>query len=207
VRFAGGTRFACRLVGASAEPLRAVKTTIQAPNAQAVQAPQHPEHLGANLGRTLALLESGKYTHRPVRIVFWGQSIESDWTRLLIQRLRERYPGRTIVAENRAVGGWFVFRMQTFTSNSGRITILAPDSMTEQVAPDSQKPAPEMKPFANPPQIVWHILPDCMDEVPEGRCWQKEPDYHVGHPTDDLRNLDAFFRFSWDCFPRNSLPL
>ncbi len=80
MRFAGGTRFACRLVGANAEPLRAVKTTIQAPNAQAVQAPEpepplqdhqklatraeeipapappeHPEHLGANLGRTMAL--------------------------------------------------------------------------------------------------------------------------------------------------------
>jgi hypothetical protein len=74
--------------------------------------PEHPEHLGVNLGRTMALLESGKYTHRPVRIVFSGQSIESEWTRLLIQRLRERYPGTTIVAENRAIGGWFVFRMQ-----------------------------------------------------------------------------------------------
>ena len=31
-----------------------------------------------------------------------------------------------------------------------------------------------MKPFANPPQIVWHILPDSLDEVPEGRGWQKE---------------------------------
>ena len=499
VRFAGGTRFACRLVGANAEPLRAVKTTIQAPNAQAVQAPEpepplqdhqklvpcakeipapappeHPEHLGVNLGRTMALLESGKYTHRPVRIVFSGQSIESDWTRLLIQRLRERYPGTTIVAENRAIGGWFVFRMQklikhdilrwqpdlvlfsayqgtaeawerllselrsettadivirtqhvdanekpdspretaesvtlrrlagtygvelievrnewldylrannlqprdllrdnvhlnakgetlmallyerhfrykppaggwvdrvrrfdvgefiedhrregivlegqgwnrkvwdrvarsnsaedrlrlrfrgtrvdlvmptthgratvlidgkkpselnlfhgtrpqnrtmdsgapnvpmtyhtganmqaetwvltltegnadadekkanqrvkfrlvgsktgfdgegqndrTFTSNSGRITILPSDWMTEQEAPDIQKPAPEMKPFATPPQIVWHILPDSLDEVPEGRGWQKDSDYYVGQPYEYVTVADG----------------
>ena len=476
-----------------------MKTTIQAPNAQAVQAPEpepplqdhqklvtrakeipapappeQPEHLGANLGRTMALLESGKYTHRPVRIVFSGQSIESEWTRLLIQRLRERYPGTTIVAENRAIGGWFVFRMQklikhdilrwqpdlvlfsayqgtaevwerllselrsettadivirtqhvdanekpdspretaesvtlrrlagtygvelievrnewldylrannlqprdllrdnvhlnakgetlmallyerhfrynppaggwvdrvrrfdvgefiedhrregivlegqgwnrkvwdrvarsnsaedrlrlrfrgtrvdlvmptthgratvlidgkkpselnlfhgtrpqnrtmdsgapnvpmtyhtganmqaetwlltltegnadadekkanqrvkfrlvgsktgfdgegrndrTFTSNSGRITILPSDWMTEQEAPDIQKPAPEMKPFANPPQIVWHILPDSLDEVPEGRGWQKEPDYYVGQPYEYVTVADG----------------
>jgi len=136
VRFAGETNFACRLVGENAEPLREVKVVVQAPNAAALKTPppapipedrklvhrakaipapappEHPELLGAKLGRTMALLESGKFTHRPVRIVFSGQSIETEWTRLLIDRLRERYPGTTIIAENRAIGGWFVWRMQ-----------------------------------------------------------------------------------------------
>lgn len=136
VRFLQGANFACRLVGENAEPLREVKVTVQGPNAQFVKAPapvpmpekdkllartkeipplaapEHPEWLGANLARTMSLLESGKYTHRPVRILFDGQSIESGWPELLIQRLRERYPETTIIAENRAIGGWFVWRMQ-----------------------------------------------------------------------------------------------
>jgi len=136
VRFVHATRFACRLIGENAEPLREVKITVQVPNADAVKAPEpdpvpenqklvnlakeipaptppeHPEWLGANLARTMALLESGKYTHRPVRIIFDGQSIESGWPELLIQRLRERYPGTKIIGENRAIGGWFVWRMQ-----------------------------------------------------------------------------------------------
>jgi hypothetical protein len=136
VRFVNGTSFACRLVGANAEPLKDVKNSIGASNPSAVKAPEpapvpenqklanlakdipppappeHPEFLGAKIARTVSLLESGKYTHRPVRIVFDGQSIESGWTALLIQRLRERYPDTTIICENRAIGGWFAWRMQ-----------------------------------------------------------------------------------------------
>ena len=136
VRFSQGAQFACRLVGENAEPLREVKVTLQVPNARFVKPsppapmpekdklqarvleipplapPEHPEWHGVNLARTLSLLESGKYTHRPVRILFDGQSIESGWPELLIQRLRERYPETTIIAENRAIGGWFVWRMQ-----------------------------------------------------------------------------------------------
>ncbi len=80
---------------------------------------------------------------------------------------------------------------RTFTSNSGRITILPSDWMTEQEAPDIQKPAPEMKPFATPPQIVWHILPDSLDEVPEGRGWQKDSDYYVGQPYEYVTVADG----------------
>jgi hypothetical protein len=136
VRFTDAGNFACRLVGENAEPLREVKVVVQAPNAAALKAPEpppvqdkqrlvnrakaipppappaHPELLGAKLGRTMALLESGRYTHRPLRVVFSGQSIETEWTWMLIQRLRERYPGTQIVVENRALGGWFVWRMQ-----------------------------------------------------------------------------------------------
>lgn len=62
---------------------------------------------GARLPRTLALLESGDLTGRPIRILFFGQSITAqEWTRLLIEQLRERYPGATIEAENHALGGW-----------------------------------------------------------------------------------------------------
>ena len=124
----------CRLVGPGAEPLRAVKLQIDAANnapvapgipssdtpslvklaadLRPVPPPEHPEFLGAKIQRTMALLESGKYTHRPVRIMFYGQSIEGGWTELLIQRLRERYPETQIVFENRAIGGWFVWRLK-----------------------------------------------------------------------------------------------
>ena len=78
-----------------------------------VAPPEHPEFLGAKIQRTMALLESGKYTHRPVRIMFYhGQSIETGWTDLLVQRLRERYPETQIVFDNRAIGGWFVWRLK-----------------------------------------------------------------------------------------------
>jgi hypothetical protein len=132
----GPASLACRLIGENAAPLLDVKNRIGVPNPNDLKAPEpapipanerftniisriappappaHPEFLGARLARTMTLLESGKYTHRPVRIIFSGQSIETDWTRLLVQRLRERYPGTTIIAENRAIGGWFVWRMQ-----------------------------------------------------------------------------------------------
>ena len=133
----GTASLACRLIGENAEPLMDVKNRIGVPNPNnAFKAPEpapipenekftnitsripppappeHPEFLGAKLARTMSLLESGAYTHRPVRIIFSGQSIETGWTWFLIQRLRERYPGTEIIAENRAIGGWFVWRMQ-----------------------------------------------------------------------------------------------
>ena len=44
--------------------------------------------------RTMSLLESGPWTHRPVRIVFYGQSNEYGWVDLLIQRLQGTTPAR-----------------------------------------------------------------------------------------------------------------
>ncbi len=133
VRIETGGSLSCRLVGVNAEPLRSVKVQLDAahdaPVAPGLRArtdeplpklaqeipplppADHPEVLGANLARTMSLLESGKFTHRPVRIVFYGQSIESGWPEMLIHSLRERYPGTTIVYENRAIGGWFVWRL------------------------------------------------------------------------------------------------
>lgn len=69
-------------------------------------------YFGANLSRTMALLESGGRTNRPVRIVFYGQSITAqEWTWFLVRRLRERYPKTTIEAENWAISGWGIHRL------------------------------------------------------------------------------------------------
>jgi hypothetical protein len=124
----------CRLVGPCAEPLQAVKVQFDAAgntpvapgvvcadipsleklaaNLRSLPPPEHPEVFGAKIQRTMSLLEAGKYTHRPVRIMFYGQSIEGWWTELLVARLRERYPETAIVYDNRAIGGWFVWRLQ-----------------------------------------------------------------------------------------------
>ena len=134
IRIDGVHGLSCRLVGKNAEPLPSVKLeydaapgapaacTTEAPDPEftltklAAQIPpilpaEHPELLGVKIARTMSLLETGKYTHRPVRIMFYGQSIEAGWPDMLIQRLRERYPGTTIEYENRALGGWFVWRL------------------------------------------------------------------------------------------------
>ncbi len=70
------------------------------------------EFFGANLSRTMTLLETGGQTRRPVRILFYGQSITcQEWVWFLIRRLRERYPGATIEAENWAISGWPIPRL------------------------------------------------------------------------------------------------
>jgi len=67
---------------------------------------------GSRLTRTMALLQAGAQTRRPVRIVCFGQSITAqEWTDLLVERLRERYPGTIIQMENHSIGGWFVWRL------------------------------------------------------------------------------------------------
>jgi len=69
--------------------------------------------LGSRLTRTMSLLESGAATRRPVRIVFYGQSItDQEWTQLLVDALRERFPRTRIIAINRAIGGWGVPLLQ-----------------------------------------------------------------------------------------------
>ena len=70
------------------------------------------ELFGARLTRTMSLLQDSAQTRRPVRIVFYGQSITAqEWTVLLVERLRERYPGAIIEMENHSLGGWFVWRL------------------------------------------------------------------------------------------------
>jgi len=70
------------------------------------------DFFGSRLTRTMALLQDGAQTRRPVRIVCFGQSITAqEWTDLLVERLRERYPGAIIQLENHSIGGWFVWRL------------------------------------------------------------------------------------------------
>lgn len=62
---------------------------------------------GANIQRTMTLLERGGFHGRPVRVLFYGQSnTRSAWTVDVTDSLRRRFPHTTIVAENRAIGGF-----------------------------------------------------------------------------------------------------
>ncbi len=72
--------------------------------------PKHPheELLGSRIQRTMTLLAtSTPEVPRPVRILFYGQSITAGihWQKLM-DRLRKRYPNANIIAENRAIGGY-----------------------------------------------------------------------------------------------------
>lgn len=131
--YVGNGGCCARLVDAAGAPFRDVEVMVTAGAATAeleqpaargrpwaevtaaippVPATEHETLFGARLARTMALLESGGRTHRPVRIFFYGQSITAqEWTTLLIQRLRERYPETTIEAYNLALGGWGVDRL------------------------------------------------------------------------------------------------
>ncbi|MDY0169217.1 MAG: SGNH/GDSL hydrolase family protein [Thermoguttaceae bacterium] len=67
---------------------------------------------GAHLGRIVTLLETGGQTKRPVRILFYGQSITAqEWVWFLVRRLRELYPETDIQAENWAIGGWQIHKL------------------------------------------------------------------------------------------------
>lgn len=68
---------------------------------------QDEERFGANLHRTMMLLETSGQTKRPVRILFYGQSITaSTWPYFVVRRLRDLYPDAIIEAENLARSGW-----------------------------------------------------------------------------------------------------
>ena len=74
-----------------------------------VPAVPNQELFGARLARTMSLLETGGITHRPVRILFYGQSItQQEWTTLLVRRLRELYPETKIEAINLAIAGYSI---------------------------------------------------------------------------------------------------
>jgi hypothetical protein len=121
----------CRLVDAHGTPADSVKAQIVVPpgTAEALTGPvpeeswekvrsyipalkpaEHEEFFGGRLNHVMGLLESGAVTHRPVKIVFYGQSITAqEWTNMLVGRLRERYPRTEIIAENHSLGGWGVY--------------------------------------------------------------------------------------------------
>jgi hypothetical protein len=121
----------CRLVDSHGTPAESVKVQIVVPpgTAEALTGPipeeswekvrsyipplkpaEHEEFFGGRLNHVMGLLESGAVTHRPVKIVFYGQSITAqEWTNMLVGRLRERYPRTEIIAENHSLGGWGVY--------------------------------------------------------------------------------------------------
>lgn len=69
--------------------------------------PVNPSNLGANIQRTMALMANSSPHHRnTVRILFYGQSITKDeWSRVVADDLRARFPHTNFVIKNRAIGG------------------------------------------------------------------------------------------------------
>ena len=65
------------------------------------------ETYGRNIQRSMRLLASSTPRHRnTVRILFYGQSItEQNWTKLVSEDLRRRFPHANLIIENRAIGG------------------------------------------------------------------------------------------------------
>ncbi len=63
---------------------------------------------GARIQRTMSLLATSNESRRnPVKILFWGQSIVAqNWTEMVIEDLKSRYPYADITYENRAIGGF-----------------------------------------------------------------------------------------------------
>ena len=66
------------------------------------------EKFGANLQRSMTLMATSTGLKRnTVRILFYGQSItDSDWTRIVSERLRRQYPLVDFAIENRAIRGF-----------------------------------------------------------------------------------------------------
>jgi hypothetical protein len=127
--YVGGGGFFGRLVDDNGLPVDTVKEQLVVPPGTADLPPappdapwsawaakihppapaEHQEFFGARIPRTMSLLETGAQTHRPVKIMIYGQSIEvSNWPDLLIQQLQERYPHTRIIGDNEAIGGWNV---------------------------------------------------------------------------------------------------
>lgn len=121
-----------RLVDQSGKPARDVRVSFKAIedppsmpqrylaqdwNALISEIPPVPDSedeqfFGAHLGRTMTLLATGGQTKRPVRILFYGQSITAQhWVWFLVRRLRELYPDTDIQAENWAISGWQIHKL------------------------------------------------------------------------------------------------
>lgn len=66
------------------------------------------ETYGRNIQRTMSLLAASTPQKRnAVRVLFYGQSItEQNWTKLVADDLRRRFPHANLIVENRAIGGF-----------------------------------------------------------------------------------------------------
>jgi hypothetical protein len=65
-------------------------------------------NFGANIQRTMGLLASSTPTNRkPVRILFYGQSItQQKWSQDVANDIKKRFPYADLTIENRAIGGF-----------------------------------------------------------------------------------------------------
>jgi hypothetical protein len=70
--------------------------------------PGDPASLGRGVQRTMKLLATSTPEHRnSVRILFYGQSITNqNWTNLVSDDLRRRFPNADLQIENRSIGGY-----------------------------------------------------------------------------------------------------
>src|SRR5689334_15607121 len=64
--------------------------------------------IGAQIQRTMSLLAGSSPAKRNrVRILFYGQSItEQNWSKLVAEDLRRRFPHADLEIENKAIGGF-----------------------------------------------------------------------------------------------------
>ena len=77
---------------------------------QGLPRPNVPEELRPRSARqlqyVLGLLKNSRDATRPVRILFYGQSItEQGWWKIVEEHLRKTYPLAALTVENRAIGG------------------------------------------------------------------------------------------------------
>jgi hypothetical protein len=84
-------------------PLRVAKTAFPAPAADS-----GTTKFGAGVQRTMTLLATSTPEKRnAVRILFYGQSLtKQEWTRMVADDLRARFPYADITFANRAIGGY-----------------------------------------------------------------------------------------------------
>jgi len=63
---------------------------------------------GQGIQRTMTLLATSTPEHRnKVRVLFYGQSItEQEWSKIVAEDLRKRFPNADLEIENRAIGGF-----------------------------------------------------------------------------------------------------
>jgi hypothetical protein len=66
------------------------------------------QEAGVGIQRTMTLLATSTPEHRNhVRVLFYGQSItEQEWSKIVAEDLRKRFPNADLEIENRAIGGF-----------------------------------------------------------------------------------------------------
>jgi hypothetical protein len=96
------------LLPVSAILLLASAVLAQPSSHPAVAPPKDGNAMGLGIQRTMTLLATSTPRHRnKVRILFYGQSItEQEWSKLVADDLRKRFPNADLDIQNRAIGGF-----------------------------------------------------------------------------------------------------